>query len=211
MFKKLLLVAWVCVALFLVNCKGDDGAVGPKGDTGATGPAGPTGPAGASDTTSGSAGSVIYSFGEVTADSGSYVFGFDGLTADDEEFLDASTIQVFAKSGGLWWPLPGNVEFDNAVSTFNYAYGIQDSQFLVYMYSTNWSEDQDTAPTRTLEDLRLVLIPGVVRNVRTNSNVNWKDYNQTITALGLNETNVKKLNYSAKQGYKKLLASKFVK
>lgn len=79
------------------------------------------------------------------------------------------------------------------------------------MYSTNWSEDQDTAPTRILDDLRLVLIPGVVRNVRSNANVNWKNYDQTIAALGLNETNVKKLDYSAKQGYQKLMASKIIR
>ena len=193
MFKKLLLVAWVCVALFLVNCKGDDGAVGPKGDTGAAGPAGPAGPAGAdgeSDTT-GSGGALIYSFGADTTDADGYFppVSVPNLTAAQEEIWNSAVIMVYLKSTGVYWPLPGVVGFTSASSQFTFVHGIQDSTFFVDTFQTNWSETSETPPTRIIQDFRLIIIPGTV--MRQNANINLKNYDEVVASLGLQEKDVK--------------------
>ena len=209
MFKKLLLIVWVSVVGLSISCKGPEGAVGPAGEKGETGATGATGPAGTSG--EGGGGAAIFSLGESTTEEGQLALSFDELTAEDEELFDATAVQVFVKSGGYWWPLPGRVEFDAGASAFSFVHGIEDASFFVILFTTGWTEEQDTAPERTFEDVRLVLIPGTVTNLRTNAQVNWKDYGQTISALGLTEANVQKGKFSVKKAYKGALLSKIIK
>jgi hypothetical protein len=195
MFKKLLLFAWIGCMVVLVGCEGKQGEVGPKGDTGAAGPAGPAGPAGADgeDGTGAGAGAAILSFGETeSTEDGGLIgrIGLDSLSTEDEEFYDSAVIMVYVKAQGVWWPLPGTVIFDEGkASDFTFIHGIQESTFFVDIINLRWYEDVEAAPARTFEDVRIILVPGEL--LRTSAEVNWKDYNKAIAALGLSEGDVK--------------------
>ena len=197
MFKKLLIGAWFCGAVFLVSCKGDDGAVGPAGPagpagpTGATGATGATGPAGANGI--GGGGAFILSTGADTTDAdGGFINGLTGLNAAGLATLDSSAILVYLKTGGVYWALPGLVSFGTtgqAVSQFTFVHGINGTTFFVEVLQTDWSEASTTPPVRIVQDFRIVIIPGT--ELRLNANVNLKNYEETIAALGLTESDVK--------------------
>ena len=194
MFKKLLLVAWVCVALFLVNCKGDDGAVGPKGDTGAAGPAGPAGPAGAdggSDTTGGGAsGSIIAFMGELETDtSGNAIVGdtafFDGLSAEQIASVEKGAFQVYIKDDGAYFPLPGYVLFADEAISYGFYYVVDGLGLYFPIFRTS----DATIKQRTFEEIRVVVIPAL--NASRLSAINWKNYDEAVASLGLTEKDVK--------------------
>ena len=193
MYKKLLLIVCVCFMAFLAGCKGDDGAVGPAGEKGDTGATGATGPAGESGTGSSA---FIVTTGTVTGtgtDSDlSFVLAED-LTAAEQAAYDSSlVVMVYGKSLGVWWPLPGIVQFTgSATSSFTFVHGVDSGVFFVDLLTTGWSEDTDTPPTRSFDDIRFVLIPGST-GARLSSEVNWKSYDATIKALGLNDTSAKR-------------------
>jgi hypothetical protein len=192
MFKRLLLVAWVGLMVFMVSCKGPQGEVGPQGEKGETGAAGPAGPAGEDGISGG--GAIIISSGEDATDStGNYITGISDLTPADDSLLQSSAVLVYIKAQGAYWPLPGVVSFgDNTLSNFTFIHGIENSTFFVQIFQTDWSEaDLQDAPERDFEDVRIVIIPGTVLEGRLNGQVNFKSYEETIAALGLTEKDVK--------------------
>jgi len=196
MYKKLLLVVCVCFIAFLAGCKGDDGAVGPqgeKGDTGATGPAGPAGSGG-----SGSS-AFILTTGAVTGTGTDQDLSFvldDNLTAAEQAAYDSSlVVMVYGKSLGVWWPLPGIVQFTgSAVSNFTFVHGVEQGTFFLDIITTGWSEDTDNAPSRSFDDIRIVLIPAS-SGAKLSADVNWKSYDETVSALGIDESLVKKSGF----------------
>lgn len=191
MFKKLLFGICVCFVALLVSCKGDDGAVGPAGEKGAKGDTGAAGPAGQAGQGGGAAG--IISVGSVTGTGeGDLSFGIDNLTAAQQALYDTSVVvMVYAKSLGAWWPLPGLVQFDgNKISNYTFVHGVDKTSFFVEIITTGWSEDQDAAPSRKFDDIRIVLIPAA--SLKLSAEVNWKSYEETIKALGLTDSVVKK-------------------
>jgi len=190
MFKKLLLFAWIGSMAFLVGCEGKQGEVGPKGDPGVAGPAGPAGPAGEDGTGSG-AGAIILSSGAVKTDtSGGFVTGFNDLTPAEDSLFQSSAILVYIKSQDVYWPLPGLVLFGSgataAGSEFTFVHGIQNKTFFVELFQRGWSEEKLTsAPDRSFQDVRVVIIPGVIAG-RMDAEI-LKSYEKTIAALGLTE------------------------
>lgn len=171
--------------VFLMNCKGSDGDVGPagpKGDTGAAGPAGVN-----------AAGAMIYASGPDTTDAkGMLSLDVNNLTAEQEKTWNTSVVMAYVKASGIYYSLPSNVIFGQGLeSQFDFYYGIAEKTFYAEMPQTSWMGKKDTdkvPPVRIVEDVRIVVIPATVQ--RMNAAVKWKDYQQTITALGLSEKNV---------------------
>ncbi|WP_254561958.1 hypothetical protein [Dyadobacter diqingensis] len=193
MLKKLLFGICVCFVALLVSCKGDDGAVGPVGAKGDTGATGATGPAG-EDATGGSS-AIILTTGAVTGagTNGDLSFGLvDSLTTDEASFYDSGVaVLVYAKSLGVWWPLPGSVQFTgNKASGFTFVHGVDSGVFFVDIFTTGNSEGLATAPVRSFDDIRVVLLPDL--GARRSSEINWNNYEETIKALGLTAADVKK-------------------
>lgn len=194
MLKKLLLFASVVLMIAMVSCKGDDGAVGPAGATGPQGPAGPAGPAGKDGEDGASSSAIILSTGQVDTDStGGFIIGQDNLTAEQDSAFSKSVVLVYLKSQNVYWPMPGLVLFaGNKYSSYTFVHAVQNKTFFVELLPTNWSEDQDDAPKRTFQDIRIVVVPGEVVNVGGRlSAETLKDYNKTIAALGLTDTQVR--------------------
>lgn len=190
MFRKLLLVASVAMIVVAVSCKGpagDVGPAGPKGDTGATGPAGPAGEDGEGT----GAGAFVITIGaDSTEEDGSFTTGLTEVTADIDSVLRKSAVLVYVKTGNVYWPLPGLVGFGtSAFSSFTFIHGIEDETFFVQLFQTNWSEDQDEAPRRAFQELKVVVVPAASLG-RMNAET-LKDYNKTINSLGLTEKNIK--------------------
>ncbi|KAA6441648.1 hypothetical protein FEM33_01280 [Dyadobacter flavalbus] len=191
MFKRLLLIAWVGLMVFMVSCKGPQGEVGPQGEKGDTGAAGPAGPAG-EDGTSGGGALIISSGADATDSTGSYITGISELTAADDSLLQSSAVLVYIKAQGVYWPLPGIVSFgNNTLSNFTFIHGIEESTFFVQLIQTDWSEQNlESAPERNFEDVRVVIIPGTILG-RMNGQINLKSYEETIAALGLTDKDTK--------------------
>lgn len=192
MFKKLLFIAWVGLIAFSVGCKGTDGDVGPKGDTGATGPAGPAGPAGKDGEGGSGGGAFVFTNGADTTDAeGAYYSGFSGLTADNEAVLKNAAVLVYIKSQGVFWPVPGLVSFDdNKVSHFTFVHYIDKGNFLVDIFQTDWSEQQEKAPTRIAQDIKVIVVPAQ-QLARRSKEINYKSYEETMAALGLTDKDVR--------------------
>ncbi|MCF0058919.1 hypothetical protein [Dyadobacter sp. CY356] len=192
MFKKLLAVICVCFVVFLAGCKGDDGAVGPAGPAG---PAGATGATGATGADGSGSSAIILTTGAITGTGSGGDLSFalvDSLTADEEDFYDSGVaVLVYAKSLGVWWPLPGNVQFANsAVSGFTFVHGVDSGTFFVDIFTTGNSEGASTAPTRSFDDIRVVLLPDT--GARLSADINWSSYDATIKALGLTDVSLTK-------------------
>ncbi len=194
MFKKLLLFASVVLMIAMVSCKGDDGAVGPAGAAGAQGPAGAAGPKGDKGDDGASSSALVLSTGQVDTDStGGFITGIDNLNAEQDSALSSSVVLVYLKAQGVYWPMPGVISFGGGkISSFTFVHAVQDKTFFVELLPTDWSESQTTAPKRTFEDIRVVIVPGEVVNVggRLSAEI-LKDYNKTIAALGLTDAQVK--------------------
>jgi len=194
MFKKLLLFASVVLMIAMVSCKGDDGAVGPAGAAGAQGPAGPAGPAGPKGEDGASSSALILSTGQVDTDStGGFITGIPDLTAEQDSALSSSVVLVYLKAQNVYWPMPGVISFGGGkVSSFTFVHAVQDKTFVVDLIPTDWNENQTTAPKRTFQDIRIVIVPGEVVDVSGRlSAETLKDYNKTIAALGLTDAQVK--------------------
>ncbi|MCF0074820.1 hypothetical protein LZD49_30315 [Dyadobacter sp. CY261] len=191
MFKKLLLFACVALMIALVSCKGDDGAVGPAGPAGAQGPAGPAGPAGEDGT--GSSALIISTGADTTDEEGGYITGLTGLTAEQEELLENSAVLVYLKAQGVYWPMPGVISFGGSkVSSFTFVHGVDEGTFFVELIPTDWNETQEAPPVRIFEDIRIVIVPGsLLEGGRLSSEIDFKNYDKTIAALGLTDAKVK--------------------
>lgn len=202
MFKKLLLFACVALMIALVSCEGKQGEVGPKGDTGAAGPAGPAGPAGkdgkdGEDGTGGGGALILSSGATKTDEEGNFATGITDLTADEDSVLSSSAILVYIKSQNAYWPLPGVVSFGtNKLSNFTFYHGIEEKTFFVQIVQTGWTEEQEDAPGRDFQDVRVVIIPGTVVG-KLNAEI-LKSYEQTIAALGLTEEKNMKMTKAIK-------------
>jgi hypothetical protein len=190
MFKKLLLFASVVLMITLVSCKGDDGAVGPAGAAGPQGPAGPAGPKG-DDGASSSA--IILSTGPVDTDStGGFITGRENLSPAEDSAFSSSVVLVYLKAVDVYWPMPGVISFGGGkVSSFTFVHAVQEKTFFVELLPTDWNENQTTAPKRTFQDIRIIIVPGeIVSDGRLSAEI-LKDYNKTIAALGLTDVQVK--------------------
>nr|WP_295929918.1 hypothetical protein [uncultured Dyadobacter sp.] len=192
MLKKLLLFACVALMVTLVGCEGKQGDVGPAGPTGAAGPAGPAGPAGKDgEDGAGSSALIISTGADTTNADGEYITGIPDLSAEEEELLKSSAVLVYLKSGGVYWAMPGVISFaGNKISSYTFIHGVEESTFFVQLIPTNWSEDQDKAPVRIFEDVRVVIIPGTILG-RMSAEVDLKNYEKTIAALGLTDQKIK--------------------
>ena len=194
MFKKLLIIAWVGLVGLTAACKGPQGDVGPQGEKGDTGATGATGPAGAAGG-GGGGGALIFGLGADTTDADGYFsLGIPNLTAEEEEAWDSAVIMVYLKSGGAYWPLPGIVSFGNTAgsSEFTFYHGIENKTFFLDVFQINWSgraSAADKPPVRIVQDFRFIVIPGSKQSRM--SNVNLKNYEETIAALGLTDQDVK--------------------
>ncbi|KQS31426.1 hypothetical protein [Dyadobacter sp. Leaf189] len=195
MLKKLLLFAWIGVMVLAVSsCEGPEGPAGPKGDTGAAGPAGPAGPAGEDGedgTGSGMSGSVIAFMGEIETDtSGNMIVGDTAFFADatDEEILsfEKGMFQVFLKDNGAYFPVPGYVLFEDEAISYGYYYQIDGNGLYFPIFRTSAADN----PQRSFEEVRVVFIPALNAG-KQNANVNWKNYDEAVKALGLTEADVK--------------------
>ncbi|GGH46123.1 hypothetical protein GCM10007423_45610 [Dyadobacter endophyticus] len=204
MFKKLLLFASVVLMIAMVSCKGDDGAVGPAGAAGAQGPAGAAGPKGDKGEDGASSSAIILSTGAVDTDStGGFITGRENLTPAEDSAFSSSVVLVYLKASNVYWPMPGVISFGGGkVSSFTFVHAVQDKTFFVELLPTDWSENQTTAPKRTFQDIRIIIVPGeIVSGGRLSAEI-LKDYNKTIAALGLTDTQVKtagKLKLSLKR------------
>ncbi|REA61230.1 hypothetical protein DSL64_12290 [Dyadobacter luteus] len=197
MFKKLLMIAWVGLVGLTVSCKGPQGDVGPQGEQGATGATGPQGPAGQDGEGIGSV-PLIYSFGADTTDADGYfpTLTVSDLSAEEEEAWDSAVIMVYLKSGGVYWPLPGIVDFQAGSSQFSFYHGIEQKTFFVDVFQLDWSgraSASEKPPVRIVQDFRLIVIPGSKQG-KLNGQVKWKTYEEAVSALGLTEANVKIVN-----------------
>ncbi|CAG5005145.1 hypothetical protein DYBT9275_03522 [Dyadobacter sp. CECT 9275] len=211
MLKKLSLMLFLGMVLLFAGCKGDQGDVGPqgekgdKGDTGAQGPAGPAGQDGEDGTGSGSL-PLLLSVGKDTtyAETGGYIVALDELTDEALALLDKSAILVYIKSQGVYWPLPGLVAFEEGVSNFTFVHGVDetDKYFFVELLAVNWSEDQETAPRRVFEDLRIIIMP-TEELTRKRQDINYKDYNDVVSKLGLTDKDLKIVSGNKQLAFKK--------
>ena len=185
MIKKLMIIAWIAIVGVGIGCDGPKGDVGPAGPQG---PKGETGAAGANGTngTNGIMAKEIVA-GAVKSTNGGYTLGKANLTSADTAMISKSVVVLFIKSQGIWWAQPGKVEFgDGKFTEFNFTTLLRGTLFYVNIVPTSWSEeDKSKAPDRDFEGIRAVLIPA--EKLRTNANVNWTNYKETMAALGLKE------------------------
>jgi hypothetical protein len=203
MFKKLLLLACVAMVGVTLSCKGPDGdtgPAGPKGDTGATGATGAQGPAGTSDTTGSGPAAFILTTDTLSTDSlGNagfyYPDFFKDFSADEITSVESGVVLLYIKSNKAWFSVPGLVIFpDNSSGQYSFYYGADGTDF--YFQILRLSSSAGSAVKKTFEDVRVVLVPGTT--LRMNTNVNWKSYDETISALGLTEKDIKLVKKSRK-------------
>lgn len=203
MLRKLLLFACVAIMIALVSCEGKQGEVGPKGDTGAQGPAGPAGPAGQDGEDGAGSSALILSTGQVSTDTtGGFITGIENLSAEEDSALSSSVVLVYLKAQGVYWATPGLVSFGGGeVSSFTFIHGVQNKTFFVELLQTDWNGTATKAPTRTFQDIRIVILPGtMVTGGRLSADIDFKNYEKTIAALGVTDAQVKsagklKLNF----------------
>ncbi len=116
--------------------------------------------------------------------------------------MSSSVVLVYLKSQNVYWPMPGLVLFTgNKFSSYTFVHAVQNKTFFVELLATNWGEDQDDAPKRTFQDIRIVIVPGEILSGRLSAEI-LKDYNKTIAALGLTDAQVKtasKLKFNLKR------------
>lgn len=193
MIKRLAFICWIALIGATMSCDGD------KGDVGPVGPAGPAGAAGApgKDGTNGTngqdgkdgVGAREITVGAVKTTKGGYTTGKAGLTSADTAMINKSVVVVFIKSQGLWWAQPGMVKFaDNAWTNFTYVTLLRNLNFFVDIRPVSWSEQQDTAPERDLEGIRVVIIPA--EKLRLNADVDMTNYDELVSKLGLTKANI---------------------
>lgn len=196
MLKKISFLAYFGLALLLVNCKGDDGDVGPAGATGPKGDAGAVGPAGPKGDTGVSGAARYYSLGVDSTDEKGYLYvEMAAANAADEAFWEKAAVFVFIKSNGVYWALPTTIEFPgNVESTFAYYHGYAQKVFYAEIFQKDWtgkSGGMTNPPVRKVDDIRVVAIPATA--MRLNGEVNWKSLDAATAALGLTESDLQTL------------------
>jgi hypothetical protein len=195
MLKKLLIIAWVGFIGLTVSCKGPEGDVGPQGEKGDTGAQGPPGPAGQNGTGGGST-AFVFTSGADTTDADGYFSR--GLTmssaAEAAAFLQESAILVYVKAQGAYWALPGLVNFGTGKqSQYTFVHLVEGSTLWIDIVPLDWSENQNTAPVRIAQDIKVIIIPAS-SGMRKNSAINWNNYEEAIAALGLTDKDAKKIS-----------------
>ena len=192
MLKKLLLFAWIgSVALFTSSCEGPEGPQGEVGPQGVAGPAGPAGPAGEDGTGGGGAGSIIAFMGKIETDTaGNVVVGdtafFAEFTDDEVASVEKGAFQVYIKDQGAYFPIPGHVLFDDEAISYSYYYVVDGNGLFFPIFRTSNAK----VKKRTFEEIRVLVMPALNLE-KVNSDINWKDYNEAVKALGLSEADVK--------------------
>jgi hypothetical protein len=190
MMKKLIFCAWIALIGVSLGCDGEKGDVGPQGPAGPAGPAGAVGDTGVAGKDA--LGAKVVTTGAVKSNDGGYTFGLSNLTPADTTFLTNCGVFVYIKSQNFWWAVPGTVDFGSGkTSTFNFKHTLRNGRtFFVDIKPVSWSEDQPTAPAREFESIRVIMVP--TENFRrANANINWKDYNAVVKALGIKESDIK--------------------
>ncbi|WAC11826.1 collagen-like protein [Dyadobacter pollutisoli] len=192
MLKKLMMMAFVGLVLVSMGCDGDKGDVGPAGPAGPKGDPGVNGKDGASDTV-GVGGSVLVFMDTISTDAnGRFTLSdttfFKGMSKEEVASIEKGSVQVFIKSRGVYFPLPGPVLFADEVIDYIYYYGV-DGLELFFEFFTATPAPKNKK--RKLEELRVVIIPAL--NAGRLANINLKDYEQTVKALGITEANIKKI------------------
>lgn len=190
MFKRLWLLGYFALALLLVNCKGDDGGVGPAGPAGAKGDNGTVGAPGPKGDTGVSGAARYYASGIDTTDSKGFLYSFvEATTPADEAFWESAVVLAFVKVNGVYWALPGTVTFPgNSDSNFGYYHGYSEKVFYAEIFQKDWTgktSPTDTPPKRIVQDLRIVAIPAT--SMRLNATLNWKNYDEVVSQLRLSE------------------------
>jgi hypothetical protein len=194
MLKRLLVIAWIGLVGISLSCKGPAGDVGPKGDAGAAGAPGAPGPAGPAgkDGTSGSGAFVLTSGADTTDAEGAFLAGLTGITAANKTMLENAAVMVYLKVSDAYWPIPGVVGFQTGVSEFTALHYVNGTNFFVDIFQTNWSENQDAAPRRIVQGIKVVVVPATA--LRLNADVNLKNYEETIAAFGIKDQEEVKLD-----------------
>ena len=178
------MAGWLALIVISVSCDGPKGDVGPVGPQG---PKGDSGVAGQNGTDGIGAREIIT--GPVKSTNGGYTLGKANLSTEDSVMISKSVVVVFIKSQGLWWSQPGIVQFGNDRSTtFNFVTLQRNRLFYVDIRPVSWSEaDKSKAPEREFESIRAVIIP--TETFRMNAEVDWTDYEEVVSTLGLKESN----------------------
>ena len=79
---------------------------------------------------------------------------------------------------------------DGSSTTFNFAYLLRGSTFFVDIKPVSWTtSNQLVAPERQFEAIRVIFVP-TEKFRRVSAEVNMKDYNTAMSALGLTESDV---------------------
>ena len=183
------LMLLLCVALAFTSCKkGDTGDTGPAGPAGPSGPAGPQGPQGEEGTAN-----VIYSpwidvaFDSANADGTVFVGEIDAPNLT-EDILNNGEIKVYWNIGSdsaesqFITPLPviDLFIFGDVVSVNPYF-----SPENILLISTHDISSFADANGNNNFQFRYILIPGGTAGQY--KQVDWNDYNQVKTVLGLKE------------------------
>lgn len=186
--RKIIFFAWIALAGLTMACegeKGDVGPAGPKGDKGDAGAKGDTGVAGKD-----ALGARVVTTGAVKSDAGGYTFGISNITKEDSTFLSTCGVLVYIKSQNWWWNIPGKVDFGNGkTGTFEFKQSLRTKTFFVDIRPVSWSEDQQTAPARDFEAIRIVLVP-TEKFRRSSAEINWSNYDEVVKALGIKESDI---------------------
>jgi len=101
----------------------------------------------------------------------------------------------------IWEPLPATYHFDNGTDTndfLSYYFDFTVNDLVVYLESNfNITELQNAEDFIDNQVFRIVIIPGYGSNFRTSASSmeQFKDYNAVIKKYGIDDSNVKKLNY----------------
>ncbi|TDB64452.1 collagen-like protein [Arundinibacter roseus] len=173
MTRKLLYALMIGLLPFLYSCEGPQGEIGPQGPAGPQGVAGEKGEPGES---SGS-GAFQFSTGEISTDEeGDVSFSLE-LNEDVAASVEKGVVLVYAKSGNLWFPLPGIVFFGEEIANFTFVYGLDGVDLTFFLLQTTGAD------ARTFQDIRIVLVPAI--NGRLNAEIDYKDYNAVKKAFNL--------------------------
>ncbi len=94
--------------------------------------------------------------------------------------VENGVILVYAKSGDVWWPLPGIVAFTNDASNYSFAYAIQGVNLIIQLFQLD-----ETPKKRQFQAVRVVIIPAAAG--RLNAEIDYKDYEAVRKAFDLPE------------------------
>lgn len=171
--KKLTYLLLLGALPLMYACEGPQGEIGPEG------PQGPQGTQGVQGQPGDPASAIQFSTDTISTDAdGSLAFGFT-LTQDVIPSVEKGVVLVYAKSGGLWFPVPGLVIFPNGITNFTYAYGVENLDLNFFMF-----ENSDTPAVRFFQNVRIVFVPAA--NGRLNmEDIDYNNYEEVRKAYNL--------------------------